>query len=370
MELRPHVKDAAAFAEREGSLVSTCCSQFEDAFQESSKAFDPDVPAAWPKVGVDDGIPSIDLDFRSFDRDCFPLIEPGRFSLEHILRPSDEGQHAQIEVLVDHAAFDTKVVAKRFPREYLQHSPEVFQQTKPEEQLENPWTELFLALKLGQGPARMRGVVPCWGVYRDSQDDVLLMLEWSPGGDLFELASDLGEVGPEREATAAQLLYSLLNVVTQLHALGIAHGDVSAENAILHISGGEVEVALLDFAMALHDTDLSKATGARGKLMYRAPETLGEHAVYDARAADLFACGVVGYVLATGTYPWQSTAGDCKAYSYVRQHGMNRFLDKRTLAVGPAGTKVPVSRILSPTYQALLVSLLDLDPLSRRKLWD
>ena len=37
------------------------------------------------------------------------------------------------------------------------------------------------------------------------------------------------------------------------------------------------------------------------------------HAVYDARAADLFACGVVGYVLATGTYPWQSTAGDCKA---------------------------------------------------------
>ena len=37
------------------------------------------------------------------------------------------------------------------------------------------------------------------------------------------------------------------------------------------------------------------------------------NAVYDARAADLFACGVVGYVLATGTYPWQSTAGDCKA---------------------------------------------------------
>ncbi|CAE7291934.1 KCC4 [Symbiodinium sp. CCMP2592] len=324
----PHVKDAA-FGEREGSLVSTCCSQFEDALQESSKAFDPDVPAAWPKVVVDDGIPSIDLDFRSFDRDCFPLIEPGRFSLEHILRPSDEGQHAQIEVLVDHAASDTKVVAKRFPREYLQHSPEVFQQTKPEEQLENPWTELFLALKLGQGPARMRGVVPCWGVYRDSRDDVLLMLEWSPGGDLFELASDLGEVGPEREATAAQVLYSLLNVVTQLHALGIAHGDVSAENAILRVSGGEVEVALLDFAMALHDTDLSNATGARGKLMYRAPETLGEHAVYDARAADLFACGVVGYVLATGTYPWQSTAGDCKAYSYVRQHGMKRFLDKR-----------------------------------------
>ena len=75
-------------------------------------------------------------------------------------------------------------------------------------------------------------------------------------------------------------------MVTRLHARGIAHGDISAENAIIRTGEGEGEVALLDFAMAIHDTDLSAVTGARGKLMYRAPETLGEGAIYDARAAD------------------------------------------------------------------------------------
>ena len=64
-----------------------------------------------------------------------------------------------------------------------------FQRSQADGHSDNPWTEIFLALKLGQGPSRMRGVVPCWGVYSDVNDDVLLMLEWSPGGDLFELAS-------------------------------------------------------------------------------------------------------------------------------------------------------------------------------------
>ena len=45
-------------------------------------------------------------------------------------------------------------------------------------------------------------------------------------------------------------------------------------------------MALLDFAMAVYDSDLSCVTGgARGKLMYRAPEATSEDAVFDARQA-------------------------------------------------------------------------------------
>jgi len=131
----------------------------------------------------------------------------------------------------------------------------------------------------------------------------------------------------------------------------------------LRVENGEVEVALLDFAMAIHDTDLSSVTGARGKPMYRAPETLQEDVPYDARAADLFACGVVGYALAIGNYPWQSTAGGCKAFSYVQKNGLPRFFEKRSIAVG--SSKVPVSQILSPGFQAVLAALLELDPAKR-----
>ncbi|CAE7374726.1 KCC4 [Symbiodinium natans] len=250
---------------------------------------------------------------------------------DHFLRPSCEGLHAQIEVHVDHAS-GKKVVAKRFSRSYLLDGPRAFRESDAFCG-EDPWTEMFLAMKLGQaGPDRIKGVLPCYGVYRDASDSAILMLEWASAGDVFEFASGLGEPGPEREAQAAHVLCALLQTVSRLHRLGVAHGDVSAENAIIRMEDGEVEVALLDFAMAIHSADLSAVTGARGKPMYRAPETLPENVAYDARAADLFACGVVGYALAIGNYPWQSTAGGCKAFSYVQKNGLARFFEKQLVS--------------------------------------
>ncbi|OLP80275.1 DNA repair protein RAD51-like 3 [Symbiodinium microadriaticum] len=297
------------------SVASTCATDFE-------------ATTALPRSVLE---PHWSADFESFCWQSIPLIDPARFSLDHLIRPSCEGLHAQIEVHMDHA-LAKKVVAKRFTRAYLRDSPSAFRESDAFCG-EDPWTEMFLAMKLGQaGPDRIKGVLPCYGVYRDASDSALLIMEWASGGDVFEFASSLGEPGPAREAQAAQVLCALLQTVSRLHSLGIAHGDVSAENAILRVENGEVEVALLDFAMAIHDTDLSSVTGARGKPMYRAPETLQENVPYDARAADLFACGVVGYALAIGNYPWQSTAGGCKAFSYVQKNGLARFFEKFLLA--------------------------------------
>ncbi|CAE7267695.1 cdr1 [Symbiodinium natans] len=309
-------------------------------------------------------------DFDSFGRHAIPVIDEGRFTLDHVLRPFARGSKAQIEILLDHAAGDMKILAKRFPCDYLQDDSASFHHSNPQS-AEDPWTEIFLGLVLGKQRASREQdvvpVVPSFGVYRDLQDDVLLLMEWSPGGDLFEISSSLGAPGPEREETATQLLCALLEAVTRLHCKGIAHGNICAENAILRVVGAEVEVVLIDFAMAVHDTDLSATMGPRGSLMYRAPETVGDNAIYDARAADLFACGVVGYVLATGTYPWQSTAGDCKAFAYVQKNGPKKFFDKRTITMGTS--KVPVSQVLSARLQSILAPLLDMNPAERRVLW-
>jgi len=303
-------------------------------------------------------------DFEAFNISSFTPLDLERFQFDHIIRPAADGLHAQIEVHIDHVA-GTKVVGKRFPRAYLRDSPAEFRESDSFCG-EDPWTEMFLAAHLGQGATRVRGVLPCYGIFTDERGDVLLMMEYAPSGDVFELASCLGEPGPGREAKAAQVLCSLLEGVKRLHCLGIAHRDISAENAIVRSDGGDLEVALLDFAMAVHDRDLHNVTGANGKLMYRPPESVAEDAVYDARAADLFACGVVGYALAIGNYPWQSTAGGCKAFDYVKNNGFLRFLQKRTIPVG--SNKVPVADVLSPGFQAVLVALLDLDPARRHDL--
>jgi len=325
--------------------ASTCATEF-DATCNGGLAHAPEL-----SLGVDS------LSWRSF-----PVIDPRRFSLDHVIRASCEGLHAQIEVHLDHA-HGRKVVAKRFSRGYLNNSPSAFRDSDAFCG-EDPWTEMYLAAQLGQaGPDRVQGVLPCYGIYKDENNDVLLLLEWASGGDVFEFASTLGEPGPSREAKAAHVLCSLLEAVGRLHSLGVAHGDISAENAIIRYEKGEMEVALLDFAMAVYNTDLSAVSGARGKPMYRAPETVAENATYDARAADLFACGVVGYALAIGNYPWSSTEGGCKAFAYVQKNGLARFFEKRTIGVGSA--KVPVSQILSPGFQAVLNALLDLNPAKR-----
>ena len=59
----------------------------------------------------------------------------------------------------------------------------------------------------------------------------------------------------KRATTRHEVLCSLLEVVTRLHDRGIAHGDVSAENAILRVEGVQVEVAHAA-TRGFHDCDV------------------------------------------------------------------------------------------------------------------
>eukprot|EP00913_Durusdinium_trenchii_P032887 g30786.t2 len=279
-------------------------------------------------------------DFDSFNISNFSALEVERFEFHHVLRASD-GVRAQIEVHSD-LVEGTKVVVKRFPRAYLKDSPAEFRQSN--HTLEDPWKEMFLALKLGApgSASQISGVLPCHGIFIHPSGDVMLFMEYATSGDLFDFATALGEPGPAREAVATQLLRPLVHVVLQLHQMGIAHGDISAENAILCEADGEVSVALLDFAMAVDTSKPRRFSAhgeARGKPMYRPPE---EWSV-DVQGADLFACGVLGYALAIGNYPWQSTSGACKAFDYVKKKGLAQFFRKRMI---PMGVASPEGRVL------------------------
>ena len=67
------------------------------------------------------------------------------------------------------------------------------------------------------------------------------------GGDLFDIAAKLGEPGAEREQQVGDrsralfradsqvypMVMSLIHAVRSLHVRGIAHGDISLENALL-----------------------------------------------------------------------------------------------------------------------------------------
>lgn len=217
-------------------------------------------------------------------------------------------------------------------------------------------------MNLGRsGLGRVLGVCACHGAFRSANGDAMLVSDYLPGGDLFDIACELGEPGPQREQQARLLICSLLEAIMTIHSRGVAHGDVSLENLLMQ-RGSSMSVALVDFGMAVTG-DLTRAVGVRGKPSYHAPEMHTEH-FYDARCSDLFACGVAAYALALGSYPWTSTRpGSCVAFGYARKHGIEAFFQRRKVFVH--GVRRPLNDLLSTGYKQLLLTLLSLEPLRR-----
>lgn len=141
-----------------------------------------------------------------------------------------------------------------------------------------------------------------------------LVLDFINGGELFDLA--VRARFPEPAAKA--LMRQLLQGIAYIHSLGLAHRDVSLENAMLHYpppGGREGElptVKIIDFGLAspsrappagphgaarcCSSSRLASATPrapfAVGKIGYMAPEVFAGKESYDATAADMWAFGV------------------------------------------------------------------------------
>jgi serine/threonine protein kinase len=86
--------------------------------------------------------------------------------------------------------------------------------------------------------------------------------------------------------------------------MGVASRDVKPENILLD---GKGEVKLADFGFSKDDEAHSAAKSKLGSLDYVAPElaALAPGASYDARKADVWACGVVLFEMVAGRPPWQ-----------------------------------------------------------------
>jgi len=275
----------------------------------------------------------------------------------------EERGRGQIELHEDQLS-GCKVVGKRIFRSWMLGSPEEFESAHPD-LLESPWKEVEISLQLGRTQTQASAAVcKSFGAFQDKEGDIVLFMEYIPGGDLHDLASRCSTgPGPEREEKAWPVVLSLLRGVKGLHGTGVAHGDISLENALLSPDG---EVRLVDFAAAVADV---RARGIRGKPSYQAPE-MHQTGCYDPRAADLFACGVFAFCLACADYPWKCTRPQqCLAFEFFMTHGLAAFLKKRRVRRADGSRGQPVETVLSPKYVQLLETLLHAEPSRRYEIW-
>lgn len=155
----------------------------------------------------------------------------------------------------------------------------------------------------------------------DSQRRALLVMNYCPGGDLFELASTESYIFSP--SLIRRIFSELVSAVRYLHQKFIVHRDIKLENILLNIPlqvhSDVSDWQTLDRAVVtLTDLGLSRTipqppetpllTTRCGSEDYAAPEILMGQP-YDGRQTDAWALGVVLYALMEGRLPFDALPG-------------------------------------------------------------
>ncbi|KAJ7622259.1 kinase-like domain-containing protein [Roridomyces roridus] len=129
------------------------------------------------------------------------------------------------------------------------------------------------------------GVVCLHRMFREG-DFIFLVLDWCPGGDLFD-AIFTNSIFEGRPQLVRDTFVDILDAVAQCHARGIYHGDIRPANILL--SGRGKGVKLADFGTS---TSEKVVGGDSGECSYRP------------RDSDLWSCALTLFTLVTSTRPW------------------------------------------------------------------
>jgi len=130
---------------------------------------------------------------------------------------------------------------------------------------------------------------------------MLVVLELATGGELFEFLSYSGFFD---EAVARTYFQQLISGVECCHEQGVAHRDLKPENLLL---SEDFILKLADFGFSSIARSAEKMYTECGTPGYMAPEVYGSKGAegYDGFAADVWACGVILFIMLAGFPPFQ-----------------------------------------------------------------
>jgi serine/threonine-protein kinase SRK2 len=132
---------------------------------------------------------------------------------------------------------------------------------------------------------------------------ICIVMEYAEGGDMFDYVLKRGGL---REREARWFFQQLIVATDYIHQMELANRDIKLENTLLDLSPKPL-IKLCDFGYSKHEK-LQSAPGSRvGTPAYLAPEVIStvKGGTYDGKIADIWSCGVMLYVMLTGSYPFE-----------------------------------------------------------------
>ncbi len=133
-------------------------------------------------------------------------------------------------------------------------------------------------------------------------DRPVVVMELARGNELFSIVQERRRL-PEHHARP--IIQQVLATVAAMHKRGWVHRDLKLENVITDTRTSKLTSKIIDFGFAMRQAEAgAHCEGVIGTAHYVAPEVIW-HSSYDGRAVDMFAVGVMLYVMLYGRYPFQ-----------------------------------------------------------------
>ncbi|PHH84830.1 hypothetical protein CDD83_1304 [Cordyceps sp. RAO-2017] len=155
---------------------------------------------------------------------------------------------------------------------------------------------------------RHPNVIHTLDLLKDAKGDYCEVMEFCAGGDLYTLVLSSGKL----EVQEADCFFKqMMRGVEYLHEMGVAHRDLKPENLLLTTRGA---LKITDFGNGecfrmAWETDAHMVSGLCGSAPYIAPEEYTDKE-FDARAVDVWACGVIYMAMRTGRHLWRVAKRD------------------------------------------------------------
>jgi serine/threonine protein kinase len=140
----------------------------------------------------------------------------------------------------------------------------------------------------------------------NTANEIILVLELVSGGELFDYLAEREQL---TENEAAGIIKQVLETISYMHELKIAHFDLKPENVMCLPgnvpAGGAPKIKLVDFGLSQRCDLGIEVTAMHGTPEFVAPEVLAFEPI--GLEADLWSIGVITYILLSGCSPFQGT---------------------------------------------------------------
>ncbi|KAI1822961.1 kinase domain-containing protein [Xylaria intraflava] len=199
---------------------------------------------------------------------------------------------------------------------------------------------------------RHPNVIHTLDLLKDQKGDYCEVMEYCAGGDLYTLVLSAGKL----EVLEADCYFKqMMRGVEYMHEMGVAHRDLKPENLLL-TSHGALKITDFGngecFRMAWENS-AHMVSGLCGSAPYIAPEEYVDKE-FDARAVDVWACGVIYMAMRTGRHLWRLAKKDEDEF-------YQRYLEGRRDEEGYG----PIESLHRARCRNVIYSILDPNP-SRR----